>query len=101
MSEPAPSSAPVGWWEYIGLGDGAGPKAIVAGGESAARTVRKETSRPARTTSSQNLERRPLSRRASNRVPKEGFHHMGPCSIRGAGLGQRTNAGQEDRDGVA
>ena len=32
MSEPAPSSVPAGWWEYIGLGDGAGPKAIVVGG---------------------------------------------------------------------
>ena len=44
VSEPAPSSVPAGWWEYIGLGHGAGPKAIEAGGESSAHPVRKETS---------------------------------------------------------
>ena len=93
VSEPAPSSVPAGRWEYIGLGDGAGPSAIMASGESSARTAPRKPPRP-RTASSQSLEQRPLSRRASNRAPKQGRHQVGPGSIRGAGLGQ------EDRDGV-
>ena len=44
MSEPAPSSVPAGWLEYISLGDGAGPNAVMAGGESSAQTACKETS---------------------------------------------------------
>ena len=86
VSEPAPSSVPAGWWEYISPGDGAGPNAIMAGGESSAQTARKETS-------AQNLEQRLFSRRAPNWAPKQECHQVGPGSIRRAGLGQWTNAG--------
>ena len=44
MSEPAPSPVPAGWWECIGLGDGAGPNAIMTGGETPAHPARNETS---------------------------------------------------------
>ena len=43
VSEPAPS-LPTGWWGYIGLGHGAGPKAIEVGGESSAHSAHKEAS---------------------------------------------------------
>jgi hypothetical protein len=44
VSEPAPSSASTGWWGSIGLGYGAGPKAIEDGSEQLAHTAHKETS---------------------------------------------------------
>ena len=59
VSKPAPSCVPTGWWECIGLGHGAGPKAIKAGGDSSGHTAPEETSLP-QIAPSRNLEQQSL-----------------------------------------
>jgi len=44
VGEPAPSSASTAWWGCIGLGIGAGPKAIEHSGEQSTHTAHKEIS---------------------------------------------------------